>query len=431
MKTKPFICRRWRRLISQALLMALGVLAPLAGALAQQVFVPAPVLPEIELTPPQPAGGDTNRYVSDVGTLPPEVPQQPRQPFQLGPVTLRPHLAYQFFYGNGIQSGPGSEQATAVNGIIPGILLELGSHWTLDYTPVIMIYSDPSFENTVNHAISLNGDTSYYDWTFRLRQDVSITSSPQVQTATQTDQELYTTALGAIYDMNSDMSLELGLKQEIESVSGFTNSVGGSKDWSTMNWLDVHWGPNLGVAGGVGFGYEQVDVGSSMTYEQIQGRVTWRVAHKINLILNGGVEIRQFLDSDASDVVNPIMGLVVEYHPFDYTTLILNGERTVESSFFQDQIVETMRLSANVTQRVLRRFYLGLGGGYARTQSTSSLSGANTRTDDYAFFNVSLSATLFKRGLASIYYSISDNSSTEDGFSFTSNQIGFQLAYRY
>src|SRR5580693_7582406 len=65
-----------------------------------------------------------------------EAPENPLpEMFQYGPVQLRPHVDYRFLYGNGILSTPSNQQATVIQEISPGILINLGTHWTLNYTP--------------------------------------------------------------------------------------------------------------------------------------------------------------------------------------------------------------------------------------------------------------------------------------------------------
>ena len=56
-------------------------------------------------------------------------------PFHWGPVDMRPHFLYRFLYGNGIPAQPGKDTKTVINQVSPGVSLQLGSHWSLDYTP--------------------------------------------------------------------------------------------------------------------------------------------------------------------------------------------------------------------------------------------------------------------------------------------------------
>ncbi len=406
-----------------------------AKAVAQQVLVPFPAIPAEQLQPP-PENVATNQTESTYSAAPTTAPATPPS-LRTGPVVYHPHLAYQFLYGTGILSSPGVSQKTAVNSISPGIGLDLGRHWTLDYTPTIQLYSEASFQNTVNQFINLAGNTTYNDWRFGLSQNCAITSDPQVQTGQQTDQQNYLTVFTADYQLSSQITLEMAANQNLFFVTqNLTNSVGNSLDWSTTDWLNYHWGPNVGTAGGVGFGYDHVQSGVDMSYEQAQARVTWQVARKINLSVNGGAEFRQFIDSPQSMLISPISAAAITYQPFEHTTLILNGNRTVSASYFENLVAQTYNVNLSLSQRLLGRLYLGLTGGY--NQSKYKPSGvpipgntSNGRTDNYTFFSVSLNTLILKRGTASVFYSTSHNSSNTSGFTYSSDQVGFQLAWRY
>jgi hypothetical protein len=374
------------------------------------------------------------------------------QPFQWGPVTAHPRLNYQMTYGNGIQSSAGNQHRILMNEIAPGIALDLGKHWTLDYGAAADFYSDPHFKNTVNQNIQLAGATTYEDWRLGLTQVCSLTDNPSTETGQQTGQQNYDTSLNATYQINSDFSLELGAVQNFQSTdsSGLQNS----REWSSLDWLNYQYGPNLGFALGIGGGYVAVDGGKStntwpitgttnfisftnnngsdMAYEQIKGRVTFRVTRKINFSLDGGVEFRQFLDTTNSTLVSPLVGATLAYRPFDFTTLSVNAGRTVDTSYFQNQVTEKTSVSTSLNQRLLGRLLLDLSGGYAHTRyRTSDPGNPAERLDDYVFFRVSLGTTFLRRGTASAFYSWSDNSSNLHGFAYHCDQIGAQVGFSY
>jgi hypothetical protein len=422
-----------RRLIAPV--AAFCLLAGIARALAQDVMVPLPTIPYPSL---QPAPETTSAAPAPTGSTAPAASGATalRQPFQWGSLIFRPRLSYQALYGNGFQSAPGQPQTTAIRQLSPGLGIDIGSRWRLDYTPTFMFYSDPSFRNNVNQFINLAGDTDYYDWKFSLSQNCLLTSNPQVETAQQTDQQTYSTSFRASYPLNSEMSLDLGANQNLVFLQEFTNSVGSSLDWSTVDWLNFHWGPNLSAAGGVGFGYVDVGAGSDTTYEQLQGRIAWQVANKVNLSVNGGVELRQFLDSSAPQLLNPLFGLVLNYQPAEVTSISLNGSRTVSPSYFENIATESITINASVNQRFFEILHLVVSGGYTRTiyqtaGATDPTDPSFGRQDDYSYVGASLYTSFLKRGTASVYYSVSKNVSNRSGYGYSSDQIGFQLAYRY
>jgi len=367
------------------------------------------------------------------------------QPFRWGPVTLHPHLLYRVLYGNGIASSPGQQHNTIVQQVSPGILFNIGTHWSLDYTPTWSFYSSGQFRNTLDHNVNLGWGTGYGDWFFHAMQNCAITSDPQVETGGQTDQQNYSTALDATGRLNDRLSLDLGLNQDLNFVSSGNSStnylqgLANSRSWSTMDWLNYQFWPRLNVGLGVGFGYYQQDSSPNAINEQYQARVNWRATDKISFQLSGGLQDQQYLSGGANDLLTPIFGATIQYQPFEQTRLTLNATRAVSPSAFQNQVTETTSISVGLNQRLFGALYLDLGGGYVATKyDASNVGSATSRSDDYYNFNARLTYPFLKRGTIAVFYQYSDNSSSQSGFlaagssfAYTSSQMGVELGYRY
>jgi hypothetical protein len=259
-----------------------------------------------------------------------------------------------------------------------------------------------------------------------------------VETASQTGTENYVTALTANWHMSTKMSLELALNQDFQFVNpgASTNQFTDSRLWSTMDWLNYQFWPKFGAAIGIGAGYDQLSVGSDMTFVQLQGRINWTVADKLIVLISGGVEDRQFLESSAPDLINPIFNANIRYQLFEQTALTLTASRTVNSSIYQNQITESAVVSAGVSQRFFRKLYFDLSGGYqsssykATTLTTTGIANLN-RQDNYAFAGVRLTTHLLRRATAAVYYQYSRNLSNASGFGYASSQGGLELGYRF
>ncbi len=390
-----------------------------------------PVLAQPPETPITPAAVQ-ELQTNQIGFIPPmetganALPEN--QPFKWGEITLRPHLSYRVLYGDGIQSTPGQQKTTVVQEISPGLLFELGRHWTLDYTPTWRLYSSDQFRDGLDHNVILTGGTAYEDWILGVSQSYAATSAPLIETGTQTDQEIYATALTASYRFNSKMSVDLAVNQNFLLAQQFNSS----REWSTMDYFNYQFWPRLDVAVGAGFGYVAVSTGPNMTYEQYQGRISWRATDKVSLQVHGGLEDRQFLSGGAPDLINPVFGASVQYQPFVNTTLSLNASRAVTASYFQSQVTENTSLTLNLNQRLFKKLNLNLSGGYNMTTYISSLTGAEAgRTDNNYSFNARLSIPFLKRGTAAVFYQYNDNSSSAPGFAFSSSQIGLEVGFRY
>jgi hypothetical protein len=360
--------------------------------------------------------------------------------FRYGPLQLRPHADYRFLYGTGIEASPSNQQATIIQELSPGILANLGTHWALNYTPTIRLYSNSQFQNTVDHSIVLTGGTRYEDWTLGLSHSSMLTSAPLAETGGQTEQDTHSTSLTASRAFNERISADFGVSQVINLVSGFQDSY----DWSTLDWLNYQFWPRLNVGLGAGGGYVKIDESNAdaglngqngdQTYEQLQARINWRATDKISFQVSGGLEDRQFMSAGSSDSLDPVYGAAIEYQPFKVTQISLSANRTVSSSdyYVLAQQSETTTFSVNLNQRLLKEFNLGLGASYSTTDFNSSFGPlAANRTDNSTSFNVRLSHPFFKRGTWSVFYQYNDNSSTQAGLGYESNQVGFEVSYNF
>ena len=359
-------------------------------------------------------------------------------PYQWGPVSFRPSLSYSFLYGTGIQSSPGNQQASVVQTVSPSFLFQVGSHWVLNYTPSWTFYSSSQFQNSLNHSAALSWETSYEDWVLGFSQGYTRSDSPLIETGAQTEQEAYSTAINASYQLNTKMSLDMGLSQNLSCVGNggsSTNQFGSLenfKAWSTMEWLNYQFWPRLNAGIGAGGGYTIQQGSPDSLNEQYQARVNWRATDKISFQVSGGLEDQQYLSGGASALVTPIFGATIQYQPFEQTRLSLSANRSVSPSHYQSQYTKSTSLTAGLSQRLLKKFNLGLSGGYTTTDYTSSTSGVSAgRTDDTYSFSANLSHSLTKRGTISVSYSYSENSSNAQGLSYSSNQIGVQVGYQF
>lgn len=373
-----------------------------------------PVLGESPL--PRPAG-----YTAS--PTPASAPQT--APFQWGKLMLNPHLSYGLVYGTGILTGPGQEQPTALQTLSPGLTIHLGPQWSLDYTPSLQFYSNSEYEDTLDHALSLRGSAVGPNWLFTLGYGFSSSSPPLVETAAQTAQDTHGLTLGAEHTLDARTSLHLGLAQYFRFAESYTDSY----TWSTTDWIDYEWDARFATGIGVSLAYDLLDPGTDMTSERLLGRIRGEAGTKFRYSLVGGVEWRQFLDSDAPTKLAPTVEGTLDYQLFQTTTLSLAAAHTTGASYFSDQFTETTNLGGGIRQRLLGKLYLSLGGGYQIQDYASTLM-ADTpqRGDGGAYFQSNLSGVLLKRVNASLFYRFSENSSDLPGYSYDSNQVGLQLS---
>ncbi|MGN6386416.1 MAG: hypothetical protein ACTHMT_09270 [Verrucomicrobiota bacterium] len=349
-------------------------------------------------------------------------------PKKFGPFYATFRGNYTLTYATGLLRGPNGSETTLEHRLSPGITLQ-SRHLTLDYSPSLSYYSKGSYQDTVNHNASIHGNFGYDKWQFNLGYSLSIGSSPLVETATQADFEQHNLFASAAYQFSQKTSFDFTLSDSIQQTSGFN----GAQTVSSMNWLNYRIADRTVIGAGVGGGYSDVDNGSDMSFEQIQGRISWTPGDKFSMSANGGVEIRQFLAiNGAPDLVSPTMGAVANYYVFKYTSLSLNANRGVSTSLFQDQITENTEVSAGIGQRFLGHLHFSLTGGLRKVdyKSSSTLFLAN-RSDDVTFITSALSTRFLKHGNLSLAYSRNENDSSQNGFSFTSNQYSFRIGFSF
>ena len=171
------------------------------------------------------------------------------------------------------------------------------------------------FRDTLNQSVRLGWGTSYGgDWFISASQSFISSADPNVVTAAQTDQQAYSTALNATHQINDELSLDLGLSQNLNYVGNggdLTNAevnLKDSMDWSTLNWLNYQFWPELSAGLGLGLGYDHAEASPSSLYQLYQSRVNWRATDKISFQLSGGVENLQYLNSSAGPLLTPVFG---------------------------------------------------------------------------------------------------------------------------
>jgi hypothetical protein len=366
------------------------------------------------------------------------------QPFKVGQITIRPNIFYQFNYGTGIQSSPGAQQDTIIQQLSPGVVLEAGRHWTLNYTPTFTFYSSDNFRNTINHSVQLQWGTAWRDWFVNASQSYARTDDPEIETGGQTEQQNYSTALGANYQINQKLSLNLGLNQAFNDYgrSSSTNldlGIVNSRTWSTMNWLNDQFWPRVSAGIGLGLGYNQQQDSPDSTYQEYQAQISWRVTDKISFQISGGLQDQEYLSGGESSTLAPIFGATAQYQPFEQTRISLTANRTVSTSAFENQNIEATLITGDINQRLFGGVLLDLSGGFSSDHfiATSAIALAS-RSDDVYTFNARLSCPFPKRGTVSVFYQYSETTSTQSGFaagsgafSYASNQVGFDISYSY
>lgn len=401
--------------------LLLGILVSATAANAQQDVI----------APPAPASPAPVVQQAGVYKIPDpalEFPTPPDSPLQWGSFILKPHLLYRLLYGNGIQAIPGRESTTAINTFAPGFLLDMGSQWTLDYTPTWDVYSNRIFHNTLGQAVSLAGLASYDDWTIQLNQSYIYSSQPLIETGRQTTEQISVTTLDLSRRLNSQVLSETILNQNLRYAVGSPDN----EEWSALEWLHYQLFPQLDTAIGAGGGYINVTEGSNTAYFQPEAEVTFAPISVLSINLTGGLDHREFLKEPRTTLNTPTYSVGVQYIPIETTSLDFTAGRQVQVSYFANESTQDTQWKATLNQRLLGHYYLIASVG---EQDVAYISEANARnagrTDSNLAISVRLRWTFLQRGTFAILYQWDRNSSNASGFGFSSHQTGVEIGYRY
>jgi len=354
----------------------------------------------------------------------------PYEPFRWDQFVIRPHADYQLIDAKGILAAPSNHVDTIIQNISPGVLINLGPHWSFDYTATIGLYSNTNFGTEVDHSITLTGLTAYHDWIFEFLQAVTLSKSPQIETAGQTDEDNYNTAVTGHHENSQYISEDLAVYQNIQETGGGYENM---RSWSTLDWLNYQPQSHFNIGVGPGLGYDNADFGPDSVYEQAEARANWRATEKLSFQISGGIEETEFLGGEGtSDLFSPIYSGSIEYQPFAETQISVYFSRVVSPTVFVGEYSEDTSVGCSFGQRLVGQIFLNLSGSYNNQQYIASASDiAAARTDKFYALSVRLSHSFLQRGQASIFYQYGSDNSTALGYSFSSNQFGVEVNYSF
>jgi hypothetical protein len=353
----------------------------------------------------------------------------PQTPFQIGPVSLRPHVLYRHVRAEGLQVAPGLTVDTDIDTVAAGLQADLGSNWTIDYTPTWTNYSTRLYRDTVDHLANLRGALAYENWALFMSETYSVASPILIETAQQTKQRSWATELGATYNFGP----ALQFRTTADLNEQYADITPDTREWSTTNWLTYRYSPHLDVAAGLGLGYVDIVALPDMQYQRYLGRINWRIAEKLVLSSEGGVERRQSRSAAVADMNNPLLQASLTYTPFATTQLVITHARAVANSFFQADLTKSSTWSTSLNQRLLEHLFLS--STYSRqTVDYTTITGlaGPPRGDRVRSFNARLmTAPMLKRWIAAVTYQRIQDRSNLAIFNFTSTQYGIELSCRF
>jgi hypothetical protein len=342
----------------------------------------------------------------------------------------------------GIESQPGQQSNPYVETAALSLIFTLGNHWILEYSPSYTMYSGASFENTLANSLVLSGQTTYEGWGLSLAQTYSSSSTPLIETGVQTTEDDYGTTVGASYQLGSQLSVQMSASQNIQIAPQFDNVEARSGTVS----LNDQFIPQFGLGVVFSGGYDAISAGSSSPFESISGSLNFQPRNKLSISLTAGYQETQFIHPTAPTLVSPIFSAAVGYQLSRFTSLSLTATRSINPSFFANQVETTTGVTLSVAQELTRKLSLGVVGSYTTEPLTQVVPGAMPQfflgnepqtylVEDYnntsETVSINLSYSVTTRASLSAVYLWSENSSTQSNYKFTSSQIGLTASYSF
>ncbi len=413
----PFARRHRNKIIAVAVL-PLGLITGTLSVRGQAVISPPPAVANTPPASPQPAPTDST----------PPNPSAGGSPFQWGFVTAHPHFLYRFLYGDGIQAAPGQQTKTSINTISLGVLFNVGSHWTVDYTPTQTYYSSAAFKDTLDHSVRILGATSFDNWSFQLGQTFTTSSAPLIETGRQTKEEDYSTNATLGYHFNDRVQADTNLSYQVRNTTIFPDS----REITVGERLHYQFLPRTDTSISLDYGSVDMSSGTDMNYTRPAAQLNWKATDKTTFNLQAGLEHRTFRDSGASSLNSPTFGAGVQFQPFPTTSIGLSAKRDVTVAYFSNEITRNTGWQLDVQQRLLQRYYLSASySGQKSTYLSTDPAVVAGRDDKNYSFNVRLSTVFFQRANVALIYQNTHNDSNTNGFGFNSSQVGFELGYQF
>jgi hypothetical protein len=353
-----------------------------------------------------------------------------RTPLTWGPVTFYPEVIYRYSQVDGLLSEPGHPTNTNIHFYVANILAALGTHWTINYSPSYSVYSNPDFTDAFDHNAELIGQTNHENWGLVFTQGFMRSSQPMVETAQQTQEDIYTTTFNIAYLLSSRLTLDTEISQKLRYAIDY-NDI---KEWSVFEWLRNQATPQVETALGAGASYTEIYRGPDMAALQAMGKISWHTGKKLDLQLQAGFDHQQFNSSNSAATTNPIYDGTISYRPFEHTVITALAGQAITIAHFATESYKSTQWSLSIGQRVLRFIDLTASTGYRTSTYRPVLSEDETlitREDGSRWYDFRLDAAIIQGLRISLFYHRIDATSSDTSYGFNSKQQGVEISFRY
>lgn len=174
----------------------------------------------------------------------------------------------------------------------------------------------------------------------------------------------------------------------------------------------------------------KVDGAGPQHTQQVTGAIDWQPREKIRVKLEAGAEHRRY---DNGSGVNPVVEGRVDWTPRKGTELFVTAYMREEASaFYAGQNYGVRGMTAGFSQRIGSNWTAQLEGGVEKNSYENvSGTGIADRTDRIWFVRPSLIRKIGDQSDVSLFYRVSDNSSSDPVFGYDQQMLGIEFNHKF
>ena len=353
--------------------------------------------------------------------------------WRVGPFNLRPELSAGTTYDDNISLNATNTPdwiwtiTPRLAAVADNTMDGYGTLLTIDYSPSFLFFTQHSDNDTVDHHASLDGSWVMSKLSLGLRQRFDQTTSGLVEVGERLRQRQYNTELTSRYKLGEKTSIELNPRltiSETENLIGYT-------EWGVDAFLNRQLTSKIvGSFGGSGGYVDATDGSPIQTYERALARLTYALTGKVELNATGGVEWRDFHNQSSTTI--PVFGVGAAYHPFEGTTITLEGHRRDEiSGLLTNQDYTATTVALGIRQRVMDRLHVSFTGSYEnRDYHAANSAVPSPRRDDFYLLRGEVELSLVRHLTMSVFYQYEADDSSDSTRRFADNQVGVKGTWK-
>ena len=323
---------------------------------------------------------------------------------------------------------------------------------SMDYSPGFVFFLENDDENSVDHNASLKAGYALTKLTINIAQDWASTRGSVADVGSRVSQVNYNTSVNLRYELTAKTFL---LMDGIYRIADY-ETLRDSEEWSTTTTANYQVTPKTTLGVGVTVGQLFVSEETRrmvvrtnpitsvvrtnfitmtgtrpQTYVGPTIRASYQTTEKTDVSLSFGGEWRTY--DDGSSSFGPVFSLTGSYRPFETTTFSIEAHRREENSVVLsgENFIST-GASLAVRQKIRQRLSAHASFSYDNRAYKAARRGVDSgRSDDYFLLRYGLDVIVGRSWTIGVFHQHRDNTSSDDRFSFASNQVGIQAAWGY